>query len=226
MRLLIVEDEEDVAIELKKILELKGFAVDWLKDGDNAQSRIIMYQNEYDLIILDLTLIGMNGLTLTKNIRSEGVTTPIIVLTADSQTKRKVELLNAGADDYLIKPFSPIELIARITSVLRRPPMSQQVVHAVGDISINTSTHRVLLRDTEVFLTLKEYALLEYLVKNTGKVRSRQEIAEAVWGLNFETGTNFIDVYINYLRNKIDKRFTPKLIHTVTGFGYVLKLPD
>lgn len=224
MRLLIVEDEEDVAIELKKILELKGFAVDWLKDGDNAQSRIIMYQNEYDLIILDLTLIGMNGLTLTKNIRSEGVTTPIIVLTADSQTKRKVELLNAGADDYLIKPFSPIELIARITSVLRRPPMSQQVVHAVGDISINTSTHRVLLRDTEIFLTLKEYALLECFLRRPGEVLTREALSDRVWDFNALTMSNVLDVHMKNLRRKLSNEENSVCFETVRGVGYRLTI--
>ena len=156
MRLLIVEDERDFARNLKKLLELKGFAVDWLMDGEKALNRIRLYHADYDCLIIDLTLPGIDGVTLTKSLRAENIATPIIILTGQNATEYKVELLNSGADDYVVKPFSSDELIARIASVSRRPGAPQAVMHAVGDVTIDTAAHRVLVKDTEVVLTLKE----------------------------------------------------------------------
>ena len=177
MRLLIVEDEELLAQNLKKILEHKGFAVDMLMDGEKAHSRILLYHKEYDAIILDLTLPGMDGATLTKSLRADGIATPIIILTGRSDTETKVALLNAGADDYVVKPFSSAELVARISSVLRRPTTAQAPIHTVGDITIDTATHRVSVKDTEIPLTLKEYSLLECFVRRPGEVFTREELS-------------------------------------------------
>lgn len=220
MRLLIVEDEEGFAQNLKKILELKGFATDWLADGEKARTRILMYQKDYDVIILDLALPGMDGVTLTKSLRAEGVTIPIIILTGRSGTEDKVELLNAGADDYMVKPFSSAELIARITSVSRRPPTSQKVIQTVGDITIDTASHRVTVGDTEIVLTLKEYALLECFIRRPGEVFTREELSSQVWDFNAMTLSNVLDVHMKNLRKKLHTSGNAIRFETVRGVGY------
>jgi DNA-binding response OmpR family regulator len=161
MHILIVEDEEKLARALKKGLEVKGFAVDWLSDSEKARNRILLYRNEYDLIILDLMLPGIDGAQVTESVRQENVTTPIIILTARNETEHKVDLLNKGADDYIVKPFSFEELLARINSVLRRPSLAQPVILKVGDLEMDTSTRVVRQEGKEVPLTLKEFSLLE-----------------------------------------------------------------
>lgn len=220
MRLLIVEDEEVLAKNLKKVLELKGFAVDWLADGEKAYNRALMYWRDYDAIVLDLSLPSMDGLTLTKQLRAESVTTPIIILTSRAETEHKVQLLNAGADDYVVKPFSSAELIARISSVLRRPVAAQQVIQIVGGITINTSTHRVCIGEQEVPLTLKEYSLLECFFRRPGEIFTREELSGRVWDFNAMTLSNVLDVHMKNLRKKLQKSGHSGRFETVRGVGY------
>ncbi len=220
MRLLIVEDEEALAANLKKILELKGFAVDWLADGEKAHSRVLLYRKDYDVIILDLSLPGMDGRALTKSLRAEGITTPIIILTGRGETENKVELLNSGADDYVVKPFSASELMARIASVARRPASAQPVVQTLGDVTIDTATHRVLVGGKEVSLTLKEYSLLECFFRRPGEVFTREELSSQVWDFNAMTLSNVLDVHMKNLRKKIQKSGNSVRFETVRGVGY------
>lgn len=220
MRLLIVEDEASLAKNLKKILELKGFAVDWLEDGEKARNRILMYQKDYDAIILDLMLPGMDGMELTRSLRAENITTPIIILTGRSETETKIALLNAGADDYVVKPFSSAELIARIASVLRRPKEAQKVVHSVGDITIDTASHRVTVGDAEIPLTLKEYSLLECFLRRPGEVFTREELSSQVWDFNALTLSNVLDVHMKNLRKKLQRKGNSARFETVRGVGY------
>lgn len=220
MRLLIVEDEVQLGENLKKILELKGFAVDWLQDGEKALTRATLYQNEYDVIILDLTLPGMDGMVVTKRLREENIKTPIIILTGKSETAIKVELLNAGADDYVVKPFSHEELIARIASVARRPSTMPTVVHTVGNITIDTATHKVFINDEEITLTLKEYALLECFLRRPGEVFTREELSSHVWDFNSMTWSNVLDVHMKNLRKKLELSESSPRFETVRGVGY------
>ena len=236
MKILVVEDETKVAEVLKRGLVEAGYETDVAYDGQIGLR--LAKSGSYDLIVLDVNLPLLNGLELCKQLREKDELTPVLMLTALGMSDDIVAGLEAGADDYLPKPFRFNELYARIKALTRR--RSVQTLQAAATDSATPAEEKLMLADLEIDfdarevkragkllqLTAKEYALLEYLARNAGRVRSRLEIAEAVWGLNFETGTNFIDVYINYLRNKIDKPFTPKLIHTITGFGYVLKLPE
>jgi DNA-binding response OmpR family regulator len=236
MKILIVEDELNVAEVLKRGLVEEGYEADVAYDG---QIGLRLAQNGgYDLIVLDVNLPVLNGLELCKRLREKDDQTPVLMLTALSMSDDIVLGLESGADDYLPKPFRFNELYARVKALTRRKkfPISTPVVDTnkseskdsfiIADLVIDFDAKQVRRSGKIIQLTAKEFSLLEYLARNKGKVRSRLEIAEAVWDLNFETGTNFIDVYINYLRNKIDKSYNPKLIHTITGFGYVLKLPD
>lgn len=222
MRLLIVEDEEGLAKNLKQLLEMRGFATDWLSDGAQARERIVLYHKDYDVIILDLSLPGMGGLSLTRDLRATNIKTPIIVLTGNHETESKVELLNAGADDYVVKPFSPTELIARIASVMRRPPASQTVVHAVGDISLDTAAHRVCINEKEVTLTLKEYALLECFLRRPGELFTREELSSQVWDFNALTLSNVLDVHMKNLRKKLQSSGSTAHFDTIRGVGYRL----
>ena len=220
MRLLIVEDERELGENLKKILELKGFAVDWVEEGDKALTRATLYHSDYDVIILDLTLPGMDGMMLTKSIRKEHIKTPIIILTGKGETNTKVELLNAGADDYVVKPFSHEELIARIASVSRRPSTMPTVVHTVGDITIDTATHKVFINGQEITLTLKEYALLECFLRRPGEVFTREELSSHVWDFNSMTWSNVLDVHMKNLRKKLERTESSPRFETVRGVGY------
>jgi two-component system, OmpR family, copper resistance phosphate regulon response regulator CusR len=234
MKILVVEDEVKVAEVLKRGLTEEGYDVDQAFDGDIGLRKAL--SGTYDLVLLDVNLPFKNGLEVCRELREKDEVTPVLMLTALGMSDDIVSGLEAGADDYLAKPFRFNELYARIKALTRRKKILTTVIDAaardsslhfsIDDLDIDLDGRRVIRAGKEVKLTAREYALLEYLAQNTGKVRSRREIAEAVWGLDFETGTNFIDVYINYLRNKIDKPFEKKLVHTVTGFGYVLKLPN
>jgi DNA-binding response OmpR family regulator len=237
MKLLVVEDEVKVAEVLKRGLEEAGYDTDVAYDGQIGLR--LAQSGKYDLILLDVNLPLLNGLELCKQLRLKDEKTAVLMLTALGMSDDIVAGLDAGADDYLPKPFRFNELYARIKALTRRrkislseitetqqePPPVSDTVFSLANFEIDFKKREVKRADNILQLTIKEYTLLEYLVKNTGKVCSRMEIAENVWGLNFETGTNFIDVYINYLRNKLDKHFAPKLIQTVPGFGYVFKLP-
>ncbi|OGG50309.1 hypothetical protein A2763_01450 [Candidatus Kaiserbacteria bacterium RIFCSPHIGHO2_01_FULL_54_36] len=222
MHILIVEDEETLGKNLKKLLEHKGFGVDWLPNAEKARTRLLMYRNEYDIVVLDLTLPGMSGMELTRGLREEGVTTPIIILTGNSDTQTKIDLLNSGADDYVVKPFSSDELIARIGSVLRRPAVVQPVVHTLGELTVDTAARRVRLRDTEIPLTLKEYSLFECFLRRPGEVLTREELLNQVWDFNTLSWSNVLDVHMKNLRKKLEAMEDSARFETVRGVGYRL----
>jgi len=222
MRVLIIEDEKKVADFISNGLAEEGYAVDVAHDGD--QGYFLATTNEYDAILLDIMLPKMEGFTLCTKLRAEENHTPILMLTAKDAIKDKVRGLDAGADDYLTKPFAFEELLARIRSLLRKKSLQQKTRFQVDNLVLDTITHIVSRGEREIQLSVKEYALLEYLMRNIGSVVTRTMIAEHVWDINFDTFTNVIDVYISYLRNKIDRGHETKLIHTVRGRGYVLKI--
>jgi len=221
MRILVIEDEKKVADFISHGLSEEGYAVDTAHDGD--QGFFLATTNEYDAVLLDVMLPKMDGITLCTRLRSEENHTPILMLTAKDAVKDKVKGLDAGADDYLTKPFAFEELLARIRSLLRKKYLHQKTRYQVEDLVLDTITHTVTRADRDIPLSVKEYALLEYLMRNAGSVVTRTMIAEHVWDINFDTFTNVIDVYISYLRNKIDRDHEIKLIHTIRGRGYVLK---
>lgn len=223
MRILIVEDEAKLAEALKKGLELKGFAVDWLEDAEKARTRILLYRDEYDLILLDLMLPGVDGATICRDVRAEGVTTPIIVLTARDDTDTKIELLNIGADDYIAKPFSFEELVARMTAVLRRPSETLPTTLTVRDIVLDPGRRVVEKSGTAVPLTLKEYSLLEFFLRHPDEALSRETIMDHVWSFDFPGFSNVLDVHMKNLRKKLDTYETADpLFETVRGVGYRL----
>lgn len=221
MRVLIVEDEKKVAGFIKKGLEEETFAVDVAHDGEEGFH--MGEQNQYDLIILDLMLPVMDGMEVLSELRKQKVTTPILLLTAKDAVEDKVLGLNKGADDYLTKPFAFSELLARVRVLLRRGKTETKTVLVVEDLSLDLVSHKVKRADEEIELTGKEFSLLEYFMRNTGKVLTRTMIAEHVWDYNFDTFTNVIDVYVNHLRKKIDKNYSKKLLHTLRGVGYIMK---
>ncbi len=221
MRILVIEDERKVAEFIRNGLMEEGYAVDTAHDGE--QGYFMASTTEYDGILLDILLPKLDGITLCSKLRAENNLTPILMLTAKDAVKDKVRGLDAGADDYLTKPFAFEELLARIRALLRKKYLHQETKMQVGDLVLDTVTHTVARAGEAIPLSVKEYALLEYLMRNAGSVVTRTMIAEHVWDINFETFTNVIDVYISYLRNKIDKGHTKALIHTIRGRGYVLK---
>jgi heavy metal response regulator len=221
MRILVIEDEVKIAQFVKRGLKEEGYAVDIAGDGE--EGHFMLSSNDYDVIILDLMLPKIDGLTLCRTLRKEGNQTPIIMLTAKDTVKDKVKGLDSGADDYLPKPFAFEELLARVRVVLRKKDSRVQTQLKVDDLVMDILTHKVTRSDREIDLTVKEYALLEYLMRNAGNIVTRTMISEHVWDINFDTFTNVIDVYINYLRNKVDSGFENKMIHTVRGKGYLLK---
>jgi len=224
MRILIVEDEPKVASFIRRALEEESCAVDVCHDG--IQGRDLACEVNYDLIILDLMLPNLPGLEVLKGIRAQKVKTPVLILTARSEVDQRVKGLDTGADDYLTKPFAIEELLARSRALLRRASGETSGILQVGDLILNPITHDVTRDGQRIELTSKEYALLEYMMRNAGRVLTRPMISEHVWNLDFDTFTNIIDVYISYLRNKIDKGSERNLIHTVRGAGYTLKAPD
>ncbi|HLP14141.1 MAG TPA: response regulator transcription factor [Flavobacteriales bacterium] len=224
--ILIVEDEPKVALFLKQGLEENNFATEIAYTGTRGQEMAL--SKTYDLVILDLNLPEIHGYEVCKEIRKKDSQLPIIMLTAFGTTNDKINGFDFGADDYIVKPFEFRELLARIKALLKRIPKHQNenIILRIADLEMNTVTKTVKRNNKKVELTAKEYLLLEHLMVNTGKVISRNEIAEKIWEINFDTGTNVIDVYINFLRKKIDKGFNAKLIHTYIGMGYVLKELD
>lgn len=224
MKILLVEDEPNVVSFVKRGLEEEGHHVSVVMDGTSAGEMISMHH--FDLILLDIMLPGKNGLQICREIRQRGSTVPVIVLTALGSTENIITGLDSGADDYVVKPFKFDELMARIRSVARRIPgneVRQQNILSIADLTIDTETKTVVRNGREISLTATEYRLLEYLVRNRRRVLSRMDILENVWGVNFDMGTNVVDVYVNYLRKKIDNDPSNKLIHTMIGMGYVLK---
>lgn len=223
MRILVVEDQTKMAQFLKRGLLEVGYAVDTAETGHAAE--MLSAENEYDLIILDVMLPDQNGLDTARHIRSDGYQGPILMLTALSTTKDKVHGLDAGADDYLTKPYAFDELLARVRALLRRQGQTKSgnSLLTYSDLELDL-IHRVVKRSgKEINLTSKEFALLEYLLRNPERPLGRVSIAEHVWDIHFDSESNVIDVYINLLRKKVDSPFPKKLIHTVVGVGYVLK---
>ena len=224
MRILLIEDEAKVASFIRRALEEESYAIDVCADGtEGLELAREARDGRYDLIILDLMLPGLSGLEILKALRKEQIPAPVLILTARSQVDQKVKGLDAGADDYLTKPFAIEELLARVRALLRRGSGEAGGVLQVDDLILNPATREVTRGGRRIELTSKEYALLEYLMRNAGRVLTRPLIAEHVWNLDFDTFTNVIDVYVNYLRNKIDRGRDRKLIHTMRGSGYVLK---
>lgn len=223
VKILLVEDEKKIAAALKTGLEEQGFYVTIAYDGTMGEK--IFFNYDFDLVILDINLPNLNGYTLSRIIRQKKKNTPILMLTALGTIEDKIAGFESGADDYLVKPFAFKELLARIRSLLRRSMnmVSEGNILHIADLEMNLDSKEVTRAGNRVSLTSKEFQLLEYLVRNKNKVVSRADIAGKVWDIGFDTGTNVIDVYINFLRKKIDKDHVVKLIHTQIGMGYILK---
>jgi DNA-binding response OmpR family regulator len=220
MRILVVEDERKVAEMVARGLKAERYAVDVAADGDAGWAMVNTYR--YDLILLDLLLPGMGGLELLKRIRSRDLAVPVLILTAMDATESKVENFEAGADDYLTKPFAFAELQVRVKALLRRGPVAKNSLIRIEDLEIDRMSQQVRRDGRRIELTPKEYALLEYLATQPGRVFSRTMIVEHVWDQSFEGLTNIVDVYVRHLRGKVDDPFRAKLIHTVRGVGYSL----
>jgi len=221
MRILIIEDEKKVAKFLQQGLEEERYTVDTAYDGETGTN--LALTEVFDLVILDILIPKKDGITVLKELRSKHITTPVLLLTAKSSVDDKVEGLDAGADDYLTKPFSFAELLARVRSLLRRGTSEKSTILKVLDLQLDTVTHKAKRGEKTIELTGKEYALLEYFMRNVNRVLTRTLISEHIWNYNFDTGTNVIDVYINHLRSKIDDGYERKLLHTIRGVGYVFK---
>jgi two-component system copper resistance phosphate regulon response regulator CusR len=221
MRVLVVEDEKKLADFIARGLRAEGFSVDAAYDGGLGWE--MAARTEYDLIILDLMLPGLNGTEVLRRLRRKSSTAAVLVLTARDATRDKVENFEAGADDYLTKPFAFAELLVRVKALLRRPPAQHIHELRVADLEVDRLTRQVRRGGKRIELTSKEYALLEYLAVNAGRVLSRTMIVEHVWDESFENLTNIVDVYVKHLRTKVDDPFSPKLIRTVRGVGYVLE---
>lgn len=224
MKILLIEDEQRVAGLIQKGLEEQGFAVTLAYDG--AFGKKLAFANTYDLIITDIILPKISGIDLCKEIKTAYPNLPIIMLTALGTTDDKVEGFDAGADDYMVKPFDLRELYVRIRALLKRNTLEvkpKETLIEYADLQLNNDTKTVFRSGIEINLTPKELKLLEYMIQNKERLLTRTEIAEKVWDTHFDTGTNFIDVYINYLRKKIDKDFANKLIHTKPGLGFIFK---
>lgn len=223
MRLLVVEDEHKLASFIQQGLSEEGYAVDVAEDGEIGLYMAL--DRVHDLIILDISLPKMNGIEVLQALRDDRVSTPILLLTVRANIEDKVLGLDAGADDYLTKPFVFEELVARIRALLRRGADSEPPVLQVGNLCLDPARRTVERQGDPIELTPREFSLLDYFMRNQGRVLTRTMIAEHVWDYNFDTSTNVIDVYVNYLRKKIDADHEPKLLQTVRGAGYVLKAP-
>ena len=223
MQILLVEDEPKIAAFIQKGLTENGYDISIALDGKEGMRMAL--QGDYDIMILDIMLPVISGLELCKKIREEGINTPVLMLTALGTIDDKVYGLQQGADDYLVKPFHFKELIARIQALTRRQynPQASTNVIQLSDLILDRSRKLVQRADKEISLTAKEYSLLEMFMQNSNHILSRAVIGEHVWGNDFDSSSNVIDVYINYLRNKIEKGFSSKLIHTIVGMGYIMK---
>ncbi|MDB6065262.1 MAG: Two component transcriptional regulator, winged helix family [Pedosphaera sp.] len=221
MRVLVVEDEKKTASFIRKALQAESFAVDVSHDG--AEALLLAANTSFDAIVLDIMLPGRDGLSVLRQLREQRILTPVLLLSARGQVDERVEGLNAGADDYLPKPFALAELIARVRSLGRRGGEPKSVVLRVADLTLDTVTRQAQRRGNSFELTTREYRLLEFLMRSTGRICGRMAILEKVWDYDFDPGTNLVDVYVKRLREKIDEGIEPKLLHTVRGVGYVLK---
>ncbi|HEY7745584.1 MAG TPA: response regulator transcription factor [Desulfuromonadales bacterium] len=221
MRILVVEDEKKVASFIKRGLEEESFSVDMAYDGE--EGLYMAESNPYDLILMDLMLPKMDGLSVIKELRSRGNKAPVLCLTAKDTVEDIVSGLDSGSDDYLTKPFAFAELVARVRALLRRGTQDRGAEIRFADLRLDPVAHKVWRSNKEIELTAKEYALLEYFMRNPNQILTRTMIAEHVWDYTFDSFTNIIDVYVNYLRKKVDRDYDKKLIHTVRGIGYVMK---
>jgi len=220
MRVFIAEDEEKLAKTTKQGLERAGFAVDHLANGGEAAEHIIIHHKSYDVIILDLMLPMRSGLDICKVMREREITTPVLILTGKNSTTDKVLLLNAGADDYLTKPFSLSELIARIQALMRRPKVTLQAELVVGALRLNPGTHKAFLDEKEIKLTTKEFSLLEFFMRHPDQILDREHILDHVWDYNFNSFSNVVDVHVKNLRKKLGQSLERIFIETVEGVGY------
>jgi DNA-binding response OmpR family regulator len=220
MRILVVEDDAPLATFVRKGLEAEHYAVDTAEDGELA--RCMALESDYDLLVLDLNLPKLDGIEVLRSVRAKKPNLPVLVLTARSRIEDRVQSLDSGADDCLNKPFSFTELSARVRALLRRGPRTADTVLQLADLELDRVERKVRRAGKHIDLTSKEFALLEYLLRNAGRRVTRSMIIEHVWNLSFDTSTNIVDVYVNYLRKKVDDGFTPRLIHTVRGVGYEL----
>lgn len=220
MRILLVEDERKLALSLKKILSAESYAVDVCFDGQEGYEAASV--EDYDLIILDIGLPSLDGVAISQRLRSEKIKTPIIMLTARDSTDNKIEGLDSGADDYIVKPFVFKELLARIRALLRRDENARELILEVDSLTLDPSSHIVKRSGKEINLSGKEYALLEFLMRKKNQIASKTQIIEHVWDIDTDPFSNIVDVYMGYLRKKIDKPFIKEkpLIHTVKGIGY------
>ncbi len=220
MRILVVEDDTPLATFVRKGLEAEHYAVDTAGDGEQAVC--LALESNYDLLVLDLNLPKLDGIDVLRAIRPKKPSLPVLVLTARSRIEDRVQALDSGADDCLNKPFSFTELSARVRALLRRGPRTVDTLLQVADLELDRVERKVKRAGKHIDLTSKEFALLEYLLRNAGRRVTRTMIIEHVWNLSFDTSTNIVDVYVNYLRKKVDDGFAPRLIHTVRGVGYEL----
>ncbi len=221
MRVLVVEDEKKTASFIRKALQAEGYAVDVCHDGDEALAA--PSATPYDAIVLDIMLPGRDGLSILRQWRRNHNSTPVLLLSARGEVNERVEGLDAGADDYLPKPFALAELAARVRALARRTGENKSTVLSLADLTLDTVTHRAQRAGVDIELTAREYRLLEFLLRSAGRLCGRMMILEKVWDYDFDPGTNLVDVYIKRLREKIDADFQPKLLHTIRGSGYVLK---
>ena len=226
MRILVVEDEKNLNDIIVKRLILEKYGVDTCFNGNDALEYI--FSTEYDVIVSDIMLPGIDGFEILKRIREKGIKTPVLLLTALDGIEDRVKGLDYGADDYLVKPFAFDELMARIRVLLRRNSTNGNSnasnIFSIANLTVNCNSHDVFRDDVPIKLSTREFTILEYMIRNKERVLSREQIEQHIWNYDYEGGTNVIDVYIRYLRRKIDKDFEPKLIHTVRGIGYVLKV--
>ncbi len=221
MRILVVEDEPRLCELTCARLRQEHYSVDGCQNGNDALDYLACAQ--YDLLVLDIMLPGISGLEILRRLRAQGDTTPVLLLTALDSIPDRVSGLDAGADDYLVKPFAFDELLARIRVLLRRRFGSVSNVYSVADLTVDCDARTVCRGETMISLSAKEFSILEYLIRNAGIVLSRERISNHIWNYDYEGGSNIVDVYIRYLRKKLDDGFSPKLIHTVRGVGYVLR---
>lgn len=221
MRILVVEDERSLNELIVKKLTLEHYTVDACYDGKDAEDYLAFA--EYDAIVLDIMLPGQSGLELLTKLRAKSDATPVLLLTARDSIEDRVAGLNAGADDYLVKPFAFDELTARIRVMLRRKTGSLRNVFTLADLTVDCDARTVRRGENEIALSGKEFAILEYLIRNAGIVLSREKIGHHIWNYDYEGSSNMVDVYIRYLRVKLDRDYEPKLIHTVRGAGYVMR---
>ena len=222
MRVLVVEDEKKTASFIRKALQSEGYAVDMIHDG--AEALAAVGSTPFDVVVLDVMLPGRDGLSVVRQMRERNLAFPVLLLTARSEVSEKVEGLNAGADDYLPKPFALEELLARVRALGRRYSEPKSLTLRVGDLTLDTVTRKVMRGEALTELASREYLLLEFLMRSAGRVCARMAIVEKVSDYDFDPGTNLVDVYIMRLREKIDAGFEPKLLHTVRGVGYILKV--